>query len=119
MRPTANVLYLPGTNCQAETLRAFKRVGADASLVFLSDVMSGAARLDGADILDANRSSLRRFVILAGQRLSRPRGSAREDPIYNRPFKREDLCAHPRRTLHLLPEGVKTNAKLRYCKHRN
>ena len=51
LRPTVNVLYMPGTNCQAETLRAFKRAGADASLLFLSDVMSGASRLDSADIL--------------------------------------------------------------------
>jgi phosphoribosylformylglycinamidine (FGAM) synthase-like amidotransferase family enzyme len=51
MKPTVNVLYLPGTNCQAETLRAFRRAGARASLLFLSDVMNGNARLDSADIL--------------------------------------------------------------------
>lgn len=51
MRPTVNVLYLPGTNCQAETMRAFEHVGATARLVFVADVLSGAARLDDADIL--------------------------------------------------------------------
>jgi phosphoribosylformylglycinamidine (FGAM) synthase-like amidotransferase family enzyme len=51
VKPTVNVLYLPGTNCQAETLRAFRHVGASADLVFLADVLSGAARLDDADIL--------------------------------------------------------------------
>ena len=51
MKPTVNVLYLPGTNCHAETIRAFRHVGADARLLFLSDVVSGMDRLDSADIL--------------------------------------------------------------------
>lgn len=28
MKPTVNVLYLPGTNCQEETVAAFAAVGA-------------------------------------------------------------------------------------------
>ncbi|MGH3823429.1 MAG: phosphoribosylformylglycinamidine synthase subunit PurQ [Pseudonocardiaceae bacterium] len=51
MKPTVNVLYLPGTNCHAETLRAFAHVGASPRLLFLFDVTSGKARLDDADIL--------------------------------------------------------------------
>lgn len=51
MKPTVNVLYLPGTNCHAETIRAFAKVGAVPTLVFLADVISGASRLDSADIL--------------------------------------------------------------------
>ena len=51
MKPTVNVLYLPGTNCHAETIRAFAQVGADPRLLFLTDVLSGVARLDDADIL--------------------------------------------------------------------
>jgi len=51
MKPTVNVLYLPGTNCHAETIRAFARAGARPQLVFLADIISGAARLDDADIL--------------------------------------------------------------------
>lgn len=51
MKPTVNVLYLPGTNCHVETLRAFTYVGASPRLLFLSDVVSGVARLDDADIL--------------------------------------------------------------------
>lgn len=51
MKPTVNVLYLPGTNCQAETLRAFAQVGAIPRQVFLADVVSGMDRLDTADIL--------------------------------------------------------------------
>jgi len=51
VKPTVNVLYLPGTNCHVETIRAFARAGARPELVFLADVSSGAARLDGADIL--------------------------------------------------------------------
>lgn len=51
MKPTVNVIYLPGTNCHAETIRALTRAGATPRLVFLADVVSGAARLDDADIL--------------------------------------------------------------------
>jgi phosphoribosylformylglycinamidine synthase len=51
MRPTVNVVYLPGTNCQAETVRAFTRVGAAPRLLFLTEVLSGAARLYDADIV--------------------------------------------------------------------
>src|SRR6266567_4853414 len=51
VKPTVNILYLPGTNCHAETVRAFKQVGAGTRLLFLSDVMMGVARLDDADIL--------------------------------------------------------------------
>jgi phosphoribosylformylglycinamidine synthase len=51
VKPTVNVLYLPGTNCQAETLRAFRQAGATPRLVFLADLLAGRDRLDGADIL--------------------------------------------------------------------
>lgn len=51
MKPTVNLLYFPGTNCHAETVRAFERVGARAQLVFASDVVAGRSRLDGADVL--------------------------------------------------------------------
>lgn len=50
-RPTVTVLYVPGTNCQSETLRAFSRVGAKPALAFISDILSGASRLDSSDIL--------------------------------------------------------------------
>lgn len=49
-RPTVNVLYLPGTNCQAETARAFRQAGAQPRLVFIADILAGQARLDDADI---------------------------------------------------------------------
>ena len=51
IKPTVNVLYLPGTNCQAETTRAFARAGASPRTIFLADVISGKSRLDDADIL--------------------------------------------------------------------
>jgi phosphoribosylformylglycinamidine synthase subunit PurQ / glutaminase len=51
MRPTVNVLYLPGTNCQVETARAFRHAGGDPRLIFLADVLAGRSRLDDADIL--------------------------------------------------------------------
>jgi phosphoribosylformylglycinamidine synthase len=51
MKPTANVFYLPGTNCHVETARALSRAGARPRLVFLADILSGSSRLDDADIL--------------------------------------------------------------------
>ena len=51
MKPTVNILYLPGTNCHAETIRAFTRAGARPQLVFLANIVSGVSRLDDADIL--------------------------------------------------------------------
>jgi phosphoribosylformylglycinamidine synthase len=51
VKPTVNVLHLPGTNCQTETLRAFRDAGANPRLVYLADLQAGRDRLDGADIL--------------------------------------------------------------------
>lgn len=51
MKPTVNVLYFPGTNCQVETLRAFKRVGAEPRLLFVKTVLDGDARMEDADLL--------------------------------------------------------------------
>lgn len=51
MKPTVNVLYLPGTNCQDETLRAFTAVGAQPRLRYVSEVLAGNERLDDADML--------------------------------------------------------------------
>lgn len=50
MKPTVNVLYLPGTNCHTETTRAFRHAGAQPRLVFLADLLAGHTRLDDADI---------------------------------------------------------------------
>jgi phosphoribosylformylglycinamidine synthase len=51
VKPSVNVLYLPGTNCHEETLRAFRQVGGAPRLLFLADALAGRARLDDADIL--------------------------------------------------------------------
>jgi phosphoribosylformylglycinamidine synthase len=51
VKPTVNVVYLPGTNCHEETLRAFRHVGGEPRLLFLADALAGRARLDDADIL--------------------------------------------------------------------
>ncbi len=48
---TVNVLYAPGTNSHNETMYAFNRAGASASLLMLHDVLSGDAQLDSADAL--------------------------------------------------------------------
>ena len=50
-KTSVNVLYLPGTNCQEETLRAFTRVGAKPRILLLADLLSGAEQLDSADLL--------------------------------------------------------------------
>jgi phosphoribosylformylglycinamidine synthase subunit PurQ / glutaminase len=47
---TVNILYSPGTNCQHETADAFRRVGAEPSILLLSDLLAGTARLQDADI---------------------------------------------------------------------
>jgi phosphoribosylformylglycinamidine (FGAM) synthase-like amidotransferase family enzyme len=46
-----NILYSPGTNCQHETAHAFRRVGAEPSILPLSDLLAGRARLQDADIV--------------------------------------------------------------------
>lgn len=51
MKPTVNVLYMPGTNCQDETVAAFAAVGATPRLRFAADLLNGDERLDDADIL--------------------------------------------------------------------
>ena len=51
MTVRVNVVYFPGTNCDDETMRAFRLVGAAPELVFLDDLLTGSARLDSADIV--------------------------------------------------------------------
>lgn len=46
-----NVLYAPGTNSHTETLWAFSRVGADARLLLLREVLNGDAQLDNGDVM--------------------------------------------------------------------
>jgi hypothetical protein len=41
VKPTVNVVYLPGTNCHEETLRAFRHVGGEPRLLFLADALAG------------------------------------------------------------------------------
>jgi phosphoribosylformylglycinamidine synthase len=51
MSVRANILYLPGTNCHRETAHAFRRVGAEPQVVFLSDLLGGRGRLSDADVV--------------------------------------------------------------------
>jgi phosphoribosylformylglycinamidine synthase subunit PurQ / glutaminase len=51
MTPRVNVLYFPGTNCDDETMRAFRSVGAAPNMVYLRDLLTGEERLDSADIV--------------------------------------------------------------------
>lgn len=51
MTAVVNVLYLPGTNCHRETVRAFTRVGGEVRLVFLHDLLVGSTRLRDADVV--------------------------------------------------------------------
>lgn len=51
MSVTVNILYSPGTNCQHETAEAFRRVGAEPSIVMLADLLAGTTRLQDADIV--------------------------------------------------------------------
>jgi len=51
MTVSVNVLYFPGTNCERETLEAFRRVGASPRLVFASEAARGNDPIDDADVL--------------------------------------------------------------------
>jgi phosphoribosylformylglycinamidine synthase subunit PurQ / glutaminase len=51
LRPSVNVLYLPGTNCHDETVRAFASVGGAPRLRFVDDLVTNRSRLDDADIV--------------------------------------------------------------------
>jgi phosphoribosylformylglycinamidine synthase len=51
MTPRVNILYAPGTNCHRETAEAFRRVGGEPHLVFLSDLLEGRERLSDADVI--------------------------------------------------------------------
>ena len=50
-KPTAAVLYFPGTNSHLKTMVAFERAGAKAELLFLTDVLNGTKTLDSCDVL--------------------------------------------------------------------
>lgn len=49
-RKLVSVLYCPGTNCEQETMAAFKLAGARAKLLFLADLLSGRARITDCDL---------------------------------------------------------------------
>lgn len=51
MTVRVNVVYFPGTNCERETLDAFRRVGAAPRLVFATDAARGDDRIDDADVV--------------------------------------------------------------------
>lgn len=50
-KPTAGVLYAPGTNSHQETLVAFERAGASSRLLFLTEILAGNQALDDCDVL--------------------------------------------------------------------
>lgn len=50
-KPSVGILYVPGTNSHHETAYAFNRVGATSEFVFMSQLLSGEARLDTFDIV--------------------------------------------------------------------
>jgi len=50
LKKKVSVLYSPGTNCEEETMAAFKLAGANATLLFLLDVISGRKKVTDCDI---------------------------------------------------------------------
>jgi len=52
MKPIVYIPVFPGTNCHHEALYAFSRVGADARLILLNQLIKGTVRLDECDILN-------------------------------------------------------------------
>lgn len=45
-----SVLYCPGTNCEQETMAAFRLAGAKPELLFLADLLSGKAEITHCDL---------------------------------------------------------------------
>jgi phosphoribosylformylglycinamidine synthase subunit PurQ / glutaminase len=45
-----SVLYVPGTNCERETLAAFELAGARARLLFLTDLLRGKAKITDCNL---------------------------------------------------------------------
>lgn len=50
LKKKVSVLYSPGTNCEEETMAAFRLAGANATLLFLLDVISGRKKVTDCDI---------------------------------------------------------------------
>lgn len=48
-KPIVNVLYSPGTNCEVETMEAFRLAGGDPHLVFLHDLREKRVRITDCD----------------------------------------------------------------------
>lgn len=46
----ASVIYWPGINCEEETMAAFRAVGADPQLVFVSDLISKKIKITDCDL---------------------------------------------------------------------
>ena len=46
------VLYSPGTNCEEETMAAFRLAGAKPRLLFLADLLSGKFKITDCDIFN-------------------------------------------------------------------
>ena len=49
-RKWVSVLYCPGTNCETETMAAFKLAGAHARLLFLDDLLEGRKMITDCDL---------------------------------------------------------------------
>jgi len=49
-KKTVSVLYSPGTNCEEETMAAFRLAGANPSLLFLDDLIRGKRKITDCDL---------------------------------------------------------------------
>jgi phosphoribosylformylglycinamidine synthase len=50
MKKVISLLYSPGTNCEEETMEAFKLAGGKPKLVFLADILKGKKKITDCDI---------------------------------------------------------------------
>lgn len=48
-KPRVSILYSPGTNCEVETMEAFRLAGGDPRLVFLRDLVEGRVHITDCD----------------------------------------------------------------------
>lgn len=50
IKKTVSILYCPGTNCEEETLAAFKLAGGKPKLIFLNNIISGKKKITDCDV---------------------------------------------------------------------
>ena len=93
MRPRVNLLYVPGTNCHRETAE-IRRVGGEPRILLLADLLSGAQRLDDAEVVCLPGQLRLRRPHRHGQRRGRVPQAPTHRPARRGPREAADLQLH-------------------------